>query len=436
MAEVGLGWGLQAGVAIPVLLFQKSGESEVLEVPTLPSRSTGDLRLNAHWRLHGHGKNRWMPAMAVATTLSVPTGNGAAEQDSGGSAFRPELVLEWRPASWLSLATNLGYKMQKPLVFYDLEIGSQLTWSVAAGFDVRPDRLMVSLEAFGRAPVAPPNPVSPAAFPVEIGLGARWRATDALALTVGAGTGIGPGYGTPIVRGYVGFSFAPGDRALDRDGDGRKNRIDQCPDAPEDLDAFRDEDGCPDPDNDGDGLTDDVDRCPNAAEDLDGVKDQDGCPDVVRRFASTKQDENPGEPAPVALTRVKLKRGALYVNGRVLFVEGSPEALLEGREVLQELVALLKATPEITLLRIGGHSDGNGSERVNLAISRQRAEAVKRYLVSQGIVEERLLAVGFGSSRPRASNHTLVGRRWNRRVEFTIEQMQEGGRARSVLTSR
>jgi outer membrane protein OmpA-like peptidoglycan-associated protein len=65
----------------------------------------------------------------------------------------------------------------------------------------------------------------------------------------------------------------------DRDGDGYKDDVDQCPDEPEDFDGFKDEDGCPDPDNDNDGILDVDDRCPNNPEDRDGDEDADGCPE-------------------------------------------------------------------------------------------------------------------------------------------------------------
>ena len=65
----------------------------------------------------------------------------------------------------------------------------------------------------------------------------------------------------------------------ERDGDGLADPVDQCPDDPEDLDGFTDEDGCPDPDNDTDGVLDVDDLCPNDPEDRDGKQDEDGCPE-------------------------------------------------------------------------------------------------------------------------------------------------------------
>ena len=66
----------------------------------------------------------------------------------------------------------------------------------------------------------------------------------------------------------------------DTDKDGIKDNVDQCPEQPEDLDGYQDEDGCPDLDNDGDGIPDIEDKCPDLAEDFDGFEDLDGCPDL------------------------------------------------------------------------------------------------------------------------------------------------------------
>lgn len=65
----------------------------------------------------------------------------------------------------------------------------------------------------------------------------------------------------------------------DRDGDGINDKSDKCPDKPEDVDGDRDEDGCPDVDSDGDGIEDATDKCPTQPEDKDTFEDEDGCPD-------------------------------------------------------------------------------------------------------------------------------------------------------------
>jgi OmpA-OmpF porin, OOP family len=96
-------------------------------------------------------------------------------------------------------------------------------------------------------------------------------------LMLGGGIRYGHGFEAADERAFLGFIFEPS--IGDRDGDGIKDDVDQCPDDPEDFDGFKDEDGCPDPDNDNDGILDVDDRCPNVPEDRDGDHDEDGCPE-------------------------------------------------------------------------------------------------------------------------------------------------------------
>lgn len=79
-----------------------------------------------------------------------------------------------------------------------------------------------------------------------------------------------------------GFEDSDGCPDLDNDKDGIPDTRDKCPDLAEDFDGFQDDDGCPDLDNDGDGIPDIRDKCPNEPEDFDGVQDDDGCPDIVQ----------------------------------------------------------------------------------------------------------------------------------------------------------
>ena len=104
------------------------------------------------------------------------------------------------------------------------------------------------------------------------------RTPSGFSLLVGGGTGLTPGVGTPAARAFLGLGYAP-PLDNDRDKDGIRDRDDACPDDPEDVDAFQDEDGCPDPDNDADGVLDVDDACPDDPEDLDAFEDADGCPD-------------------------------------------------------------------------------------------------------------------------------------------------------------
>ena len=81
---------------------------------------------------------------------------------------------------------------------------------------------------------------------------------------------------------FDGYEDEDGCPDLDNDKDGIEDGVDDCPDLAEDFDGFEDGDGCPDLDNDGDGIPDVEDRCPNEPEDFDGFEDGDGCPDVLQ----------------------------------------------------------------------------------------------------------------------------------------------------------
>lgn len=89
----------------------------------------------------------------------------------------------------------------------------------------------------------------------------------------------------------------------------------------------------------------------------------------------------------------------------------------ESKPVLDSVIAVLKDHPEGTLT-VTGHTDSVGSAEANQAISQGRADAVRNYLIEQGITPDRISATGFGESRPIATNETSEGRKQNRRIEL------------------
>jgi outer membrane protein OmpA-like peptidoglycan-associated protein len=86
---------------------------------------------------------------------------------------------------------------------------------------------------------------------------------------------------------------------------------------------------------------------------------------------------------------------------------------------LDQVANALQSQPELQV-EIQGHSDSIGSEAYNLNLSKRRAESVKAYLVSKGLVASSLTAQGYGKAKPIASNSTAEGRAQNRRVEFEV----------------
>jgi outer membrane protein OmpA-like peptidoglycan-associated protein len=212
---------------------------------------------------------------------------------------------------------------------------------------------------------------------------------------------------------------------VDRDKDGIDDDRDRCPAEPEDVDGYEDGDGCPDIDNDLDGVLDVNDTCPTLAEDPDGFHDEDGCPDadndgdgifdVADKCPDIAGDfANSGCPAPKKA--VEIPRGRLVLTG-VQFMTGSAVLSPGSYVALDKVAASLKEWTEVRV-EIQGHTDSRGDSFTNQQLSQARAEAVRVYLIQQGVAPDRLTAVGYGEEQPIETNNTAAGRQKNRRVEM------------------
>ncbi len=109
--------------------------------------------------------------------------------------------------------------------------------------------------------------------------------------------------------------------------------------------------------------------------------------------------------------------GAVSFPG-VNFATGSAEITDEFARVLDGAAQLINEHPEIQLLEIQGHTDNTGSDAINNPLSQARADAVRNYLISRGVEPSRLVAKGYGSSKPVASNSTDAGKYQNRRIDI------------------
>jgi outer membrane protein OmpA-like peptidoglycan-associated protein len=130
-------------------------------------------------------------------------------------------------------------------------------------------------------------------------------------------------------------------------------------------------------------------------------------------------------PKPV-VTQQQAHEAAASITGilklqDVEFYSGSDRLTPSGQRTLNQVAAVLSKYPGMPV-EIAGHTDSLGNAESNLALSRQRAAAVKQYLIGKGIVGGTLTDVGFGASKPIASNATRTGRQENRRVEFHTKE--------------
>jgi OmpA-OmpF porin, OOP family len=120
----------------------------------------------------------------------------------------------------------------------------------------------------------------------------------------------------------------------------------------------------------------------------------------------------------------KIENNQLVLDNPVTFKTGSNELTDEGKTALQQVKDFLVAKDYISLLRVEGHSDNAGNEAELQRRTEQRAMAVCRWLVTNGIDCKRLIAVGFGSTKPVESNDTPGGKASNRRMVFALAALK------------
>ncbi|MDP3739090.1 MAG: OmpA family protein [Hyphomonadaceae bacterium] len=113
-----------------------------------------------------------------------------------------------------------------------------------------------------------------------------------------------------------------------------------------------------------------------------------------------------------ALTRIGNSNQIEFASNRTAISQRSGGAL-------DKLVAVARACSDLQI-EIQGYTDSTGRRSVNVALSRERASAIKDYLVERGLSADRLTAVGYGSDRPAGSNRTESGRAKNRRIEYRV----------------
>jgi OmpA-OmpF porin, OOP family len=217
----------------------------------------------------------------------------------------------------------------------------------------------------------------------------------------------------------------------DKDGDGIEDSADRCP--AEAGPAERQ--GCPIKDADQDGVLDEQDSCPSEA----GLPELKGCPakDADNDTLADHLDNCPNEAGPVdnqgcpakQKQLVAIRQDRIEIKEAVYFDSGASTIQARSNALLDQMASLLKSHPEIASVRIDGHTDDRGAADFNRTLSKQRADAVRDYLVKKGVEASRLETQGFGPDRPVQPNTTPAGRTANRRVEFITRYANAGSPA-------
>jgi outer membrane protein OmpA-like peptidoglycan-associated protein len=163
-------------------------------------------------------------------------------------------------------------------------------------------------------------------------------------------------------------------------------------------------------DTDGDTINDNIDKCPVVV----GLKENNGCP--LPPAALIVHD---------TVIQVKevvrvVEKGQSFTPYGINFKRGKSEIEIESEPILDGVVKWLRENPTLTV-EVRGHTDSEGSPENNIILSQRRAEAVRDYLVKEGIDPTRLSAKGMGKNAPVADNASQKGKAQNRRIEFYVK---------------
>ncbi len=446
-------------VLFPFIAYQTGNPTNADSVPgaddavDLAAGAAGDARFDLRTVLVNTDDDFFK--LGANARLFAPTGNDLSfagdRTASGGFGLAGEIDIK---DIFFVLDTGIHFRPFGEV--NDFKVNHEWTWAFGAFLPLRDDTIRLGAEIFGSTGIGEGTTFNGPNTPLEWMFEARFALTEDKQLWAGGhgGTRLSPGYAPDFRLGAaIGYWFeiadvdppAPAKKPNasmqpvgDADKDGFPDDVDLCPTDPEDGKAPDPTDGCPNTDRDGDGIVDARDKCPDEPEDFDKIDDRDGCPedDADKDGIPDAKDACPKEPGaenpdpkkngcPQFIRRVE-GSSEIEILQQVQFETGSARIKQESYGILDEVVALLKANPDITLLSIEGHTDDRGSDELNDKLSKDRAASCSDYLAQKGIERQRLTSAGFGEKKPIAPNETADGRQKNRRTEFKIKDGGSG----------
>jgi outer membrane protein OmpA-like peptidoglycan-associated protein len=386
--------------------------------------------------------------LALSTRFGAPTATVDLPIGGSGIGYEAAVIVDKRMGD-LTAVTNLGYRGRPPAELDNLEVGNQIASRFGLGYQLSKS-VGLSGDVVGHLTASDMGNAAGGAW--EGLVGGWYRFDERWVVRLGLGAGLSQGIGTSAFRSMLSVGYEP-DPVLDTDADGFVDRDDRCPDAAEDIDGYQDTDGCPDELNPVRLLFRDPYGYPvddlnlNMSNEDDGTEVTGGAkvettltPGVWSIEASATgfddfEDDftveegqafegvfvlNPAAPPP----QVRVTRKAIRITDKIYFEVNEDTIRSESFAILNAIADTMVAHPEVKRVRVEGHTDSRSSDSYNLELSQRRAEAVRLFLIENGVAADRLVAEGKGERDPLDARENPAAWDLNRRVEFLIESRE------------
>lgn len=384
-----IGFGLydwvDFGVALPFVAWQTSDNLRLLgsEGPVSPN-ALGDVRVSTKIAIPGFNRKDHIKegfGMAVTGNLNLPTGDQNAFASDGALTGGFGYIVDYRFNFGLLLAANAGMWLRPDRQFAGTKVGDMANFGLAGEmYVVQRWGWSVLGGVFGHVSTSK-FPDSPSQVPAEALLALRFQTDAGFTFTVGGAFGANCGFGAPVFRAFGGIVWTPSSSREqdlinrlkrseedDPDMDQLIGAADKCPEEK----GPPENNGCPEKDEDKDGIFDRLDKCPQ----LGGSLAKEGCPSAFR-----KDDE------------IVILDPVHFATDKDIIVEDS-------KPLLDQVVQVLKNSPDVRELEIEGHTDIRASDAYNFNLSQRRVENIRMYMIGKGIEPDRLTAKGYGHSQP------------------------------------
>ncbi len=371
-------------LAAPFVAWQTSDNLRSLgsEGP-ISSNALGDLRFATKIAIPGFNRKDHIRegfGMAVTGNINLPTGNQNAFASDGAVTGGAGYIIDYRFNFGLLVSANAGVWLRPDRQFAGTKVGNMANFGLGAEmYVVQRWGWSVIGGVFGHASLVS-FPDSPSQVPAEALLALRFQTDSGVTLTVGGAFGANCGFGAPVFRAFGGIVWTPSSSreqelinrlkrmdSEDPDEDNIMGSADKCPEEA----GVAANNGCPEKDEDKDGVNDRDDKCPKVA----GGTKKEGCP-----VAFLKEDE-------------------IVILDPVHFATDQDVILEDSKIVLDQVVGVLKNSPDIRELEIEGHTDVRASDAYNFNLSQRRVDSVRAYMLFKGIEPFRISARGYGHSQ-------------------------------------